>query len=194
MPILHRCKELVLVLSTPHQKTTTKKQVTAVLFTSEITTEIFTCIRIWCQFFTDVKNCYHFFAPPQKKQQQQQTTKKQQQQQQVTAVLFTSEIITEFFTCIRNWCQFFTGVRNQYQLFAPPPKKNKTKHKKQQATAVLFTSEIITEIFTCVRIWCQFFTGVRNWYQIFAPPKSQKTTGHSCSFHVRYYHWILPLY
>ena len=121
MPILHRCKELVPILCNP--------------------------------------------PPPKKKTQ-------------VTAVLFTSEIITEFFTCIRNWCRFFTGVRNWYKFFAPPPKKKKKKKKntqKNNSSQLFFSRQKLSLNSSFVLgLWCQFLTGIRNWYQFFATPPKKK--------------------
>ena len=56
-------------------------------------------------------------------------------------ILYTSEIINEFFACVRNWYQFFTCVRNWYQFFTPEKKSH------------------------------QFFTGVTNTYQFFTRQK-----------------------
>ena len=56
-------------------------------------------------------------------------------------ILYTSDIINDFFTCMRNWYHYFTCVRNWYQIFTPEKKSH------------------------------QFFTGVTNTYQFFTRQK-----------------------
>ena len=75
-------------------------------------------------------------------------------------ILHTSEIINEFFTCVRNWYKFFTCVRNWYQFFTSEKKSH------QFFTGVMKTYQF----FTCQKlstweIWAQILDPkiYRNW-------------------------------
>ena len=113
----------------------------------------FTCKRNWYQFFTCKRNWYQFFthvrvigtisSHPQKTQVTGVTkvVRAALTTDEYLPILYTSEIINEFFTCVRNWYQFFTSVRNWYQFFTPERKSH------------------------------QFFTGVTNTYKFFTRQK-----------------------
>ena len=60
----------------------------------------------WC---TCKRNWYQFFTPP-KKNTGHRCDK-------YLPILYTSEIIKEFFTCVRNWYQFFTPEKKSHQFF-----------------------------------------------------------------------------
>ena len=94
----------------------------------ELVPILHTCKSNWYKFFTPKKYTGH-------------------RCDEYLPILYTSEIINEFFTCVSNWYQLFTYKRNWYQFF------------------------------TCKRNWYLFFTHVKVIGTNSSHPKNTQVTG-----------------